>query len=196
MKPMPEQTCPACGGTILSPTRGGVPRGTCHCPGNLTRSKEEDMTEKNTQEAPQAPAPKVPKEPRKISAPREFEPQGDVRAVKQGTKLAALIDALAREDGVTLDDLADELSRSGSKVDLAGVKSWISYDLRRTGLGIRQDGDRFYLVGTPLPHREATPPNSPETKAEATAPALKVERGSAKAKKAAMRPPKKGKAAR
>lgn len=26
------RTCARCGGTILAPTRTGVPRGTCHCP--------------------------------------------------------------------------------------------------------------------------------------------------------------------
>lgn len=28
------RTCEKCGGTILAPTIGGVPRGTCHCPAN------------------------------------------------------------------------------------------------------------------------------------------------------------------
>lgn len=30
--------CAECGGTILPPTIGGVPRGTCHCPSNLSKA--------------------------------------------------------------------------------------------------------------------------------------------------------------
>lgn len=30
-----ERRCPTCDGTVLPPTRGGVPRGSCHCPANL-----------------------------------------------------------------------------------------------------------------------------------------------------------------
>jgi len=31
------RTCETCGGTILAPTRGGVPRGTCSCPREAER---------------------------------------------------------------------------------------------------------------------------------------------------------------
>ncbi|MGH2406354.1 MAG: hypothetical protein ACRDGN_18110 [bacterium] len=31
VRPLPS-TCETCGGTILAPTIGGVPRGTCYCP--------------------------------------------------------------------------------------------------------------------------------------------------------------------
>ena len=32
----PLGDCEVCGGTVLAPTRTGVPRGTCHCPENLS----------------------------------------------------------------------------------------------------------------------------------------------------------------
>lgn len=36
--------CARCGGTVLAPTRGGVPRGTCHCPPNAVAPRREDPT--------------------------------------------------------------------------------------------------------------------------------------------------------
>ncbi len=35
--PNAPRLCTKCGGTILAPTIGGVPRGTCHCPENLSK---------------------------------------------------------------------------------------------------------------------------------------------------------------
>ena len=121
------------------------------------------MTKATNDPAPQAPA-KEPKAPKPIA----YEPSGEIRAAKVGSKLAALIDALAA--GATMDELVKVLSQTGSAVDASGVRSWISYDLKRTGLGVRQDGDRLHLAGTPLAHRDATPKKAPEVKApEATA---------------------------
>ena len=132
--------------------------------------QEEEMTKTTQDAAPQVPA-KEPKTPKPIA----YEPSGEIKAAKLGSKLAALIDALAA--GATMDELVNVLSQTGSAVDASGVRSWISYDLKRTGLGVRQDGDRLHLVGTPLPHREATPKKAPEAKAaepEAAPPALQI----------------------
>jgi len=110
---------------------------------------------------PQAPE-KAPRSPKAIG----YSPSGEpIRAVKAGTKLALLIDLLARPEGATLEELATELSRTGSKVDVAAARSWISYDLRRTGLGVVQPDDHLHLVGTPLPHRVAEPKKAAESKA-------------------------------
>jgi len=148
--------------------------------------------EKSTQETPQASEPVAAKAAKTLK-PIAYEPEGEVRAVKAGTKLALLIDELAREEGTTLDLLAAELSRTGSPVDASGVRSWLSYDLRRAGYGVRQDGDRLYLVlpegmTAPLAHREAGVKKAPET------PTLKVE--AAPRRKAAMTAKKSKKAAR
>jgi len=121
-----------------------------------TKAAKAAVVEAPNVEAVEVKAPEAPKAPKPIG----FEPEGKVRAVKAGTKLAALIDELSREEGTTLDLLAAELSRTGSKVDVSAARSWLSYDLKRTGLGCRTEGDRLFLVGTPLPHREATPPKA------------------------------------
>src|SRR6266480_3980282 len=176
--------CPMCGGTILSPSISGATRGTCHCPHNRTTTTEEAMTSKKQKRAAKAskqepqeqrdhgtaenpqpvtytlPEPKAPEkvaEPKapKVPKPIAFDAQGEVKAAKQGSKLAALIDALAT--GATMEQLVKVLSQSGSAVDASGVRSWIAYDLKRTGLGVYEDGNLFRLIGTPLPHRDATP---------------------------------------
>src|SRR5438477_6995215 len=136
--------CPRCGGTILPRSIGGARRGTCHCPLNLTTTTEKKMTKKQKRQlkgilqevqnpsqesakvaeeivAPQTPA-KEPKAPKPIS----FDAQGEVKAAKQGSKLAALIDALAT--GSTMEQLVKVLSASGSAVDASGVRAWLSYD--------------------------------------------------------------------
>jgi hypothetical protein len=143
------------------------------------------MTDKNPQETPQMSEPVTVNAPR-IPKPLAFEPQGEVRQVKVGTKLASLIDLLA--EGATMEQLLEGLSRTGSAVDPSGVRSWLSYDLRRAGYGVRQEGDRLHLVlpggmTVPLAHKEAAPTKV----AEATT--RKVE--PTPTKKAAMRPPKK-----
>lgn len=157
MSDQSSRICPDCQGTILSPTRGGVPRGSCHCPTN--RSREETMTANATKDAPQAPEPtqKTPK-------PIAFDATGEARSVKSGTKLALLIDLLALPDGTTVEEIERELSRSGSKVD---PKAWLGYDLRRAGYGVRQEGDRLRLVlptgmAAPLAHKVAEPKKAPE----------------------------------
>jgi hypothetical protein len=132
------------------------------------------MTAETNQAAPQAPEKAEPKAPKAIN----YAGEGEVRSVKSGTKLASLIDTLAREGGASIEELAAELSRTGSKVDASGVRSWISYDLKRTGLGVKQIDDRLYLVGTPLPHKVAEP-----KKAE---PTIKIGEAEPKVKKAAM----------
>jgi len=174
-------TCPRCGGTILPPSIGGAKRGTCHCRKNVTTTQEEQMSKKTKRDhgtaedpkavtytlpEPAAEAPKAEAKVAKVAKPIAYEPSGEIRSVKAGSKLSVLIDRLGQEGGVTLAELAEALSASGSKVDVAGVRSWISYDLRRVGLGCRQDGDRLFLVGTPLPHKVAEPKKAQEPKLE------------------------------
>jgi hypothetical protein len=144
----------------------------------ILNTKEIKMTKTTKDTAPQAPErvePKAPKTPKPIT----YSPSGEpVRAVKAGTKLALLIDLLARPEGATLEELATELSRTGSPVDVAGARSWLTYDLKRTNLGIVQPGDHLHLVGTPLPHKTAEPKKAPEA-------AIKIVESEPKMKKAA-----------
>lgn len=42
--PNAPRLCSDCGGTILAPTIGGVPRGTCHCPFNLVKGSVAERT--------------------------------------------------------------------------------------------------------------------------------------------------------
>src|SRR2546428_9354944 len=57
-------------------------------------------------------APRTPK-------PISFPASGEVRQVKAGTKLALLIDLLARPEGASIAELSEGLSRTGSPVDAA-----------------------------------------------------------------------------
>lgn len=194
-----ERLCPSCGGTRLPPSIGGATRGSCHCPDHINPKKEDQMTKKKrdhgtatepkpvtyTLPEPAAEAPKAEAKVAKAPKPIAYEPSGEIRAVKADSKLATLIDMLARPEGASLTELSEGLSRTGSKVDASGVRSWISYDLKRTGLGVQQVGDRLHLLGSPLPHKVAEPKPTPEP-STAAEPKLKVERGSAKIKKAAM----------
>ena len=196
--------CPDCGGTILPPSIGGARRGTCHClEGNRNRDQEKTMTKKQKRDhgtaenpnpvtytlpEPAAEAPKAEAKVAKAAKPISIEAQGEVKAVKAGTKLALLIDSLAREGGVTLEEIAAELSKSGSAVDVSGARSWLSYDLRRSGLGAKEVEGRLFLVGTPLPHRNATPKKAQEPKLEIVA--------EPKQKKAAMTAARSKKAAK
>jgi len=137
-------------------------------------------TTKETTQAPDV----APKTPKAVS----FPASGEVRQVKAGTKLALLIDLLARPEGATLEELATELSRTGSAVNVSGVRSWLSYDLRRVGLGVVQPDDHLHLVGTPLSHREGTPAKVAESKPQLVA--------EPKVKRAAMTAARSKKAAR
>src|SRR6266566_7200231 len=98
----PEQTCPSCRGTILPRSVSGAKRGTCHCPENLT-NQETEMTKTTKDTAPKTPGPvaEAPKAPR-VPKPLDFAPEGDVRAVKADSKVATLIDLLARPEGASL----------------------------------------------------------------------------------------------
>src|SRR5437867_6719310 len=63
----------------------------------ILNTKEEKMTAKTKELTLQAPEKVEPKAPKPIA----YEAQGEVKAVKAGTKLASLIDALSREGGAT-----------------------------------------------------------------------------------------------
>lgn len=138
---------------------------------------------------PEAEAPKAEVKTAKTPKPVEFPAEKEARSVGQETKLGALLASLAQ--GATMEQLIEVLSKSGSVVDQGGVRSWLGYDVKRVGYGIRQDGNLFYLV-FPDGMTEVAYKQPKET-----TPALKVERGSRSERKAAMRPPKKSaKAAR
>lgn len=204
--------CLTCGGTILPPTIGGVPRGSCRC--HITRRREAEMAKskkrakaqeqqaesvtpeqlrtldtklqevakeewsKHPNNPDRVAEPKAPKGPKPIA----FNPQGEVKAAKRGSKLAALIDALV--PGATMEQLVNVLSQSGSKVDASGVRAWLTYDLKRTGLGVHQVEDQFFLVGTPLPHRDVTAKKE-EAKVEAEPKLKKAAMTAARSRKAA-----------
>ncbi len=169
---VPLADCPLCGKraiVALTPEqRLAQPDDTTHVCHPLLGGCNHGFTDERVRSigATEAPAkvagPKAPKAPKPIS----YEPQGEVKATKAGSKLSVLIDRLGQEGGTTFAELTEALSASGSKVDVAGVRSWISYDLRRVGLGCHQVEDRLFLVGTPLPHRDATPKKAQETKLE------------------------------
>jgi len=163
------QNCGTCGGTILAPAQGGAPRGTCHCPENLTAEPE---------------ATKTPEKVRKARKPIGFEAKGEVRQLKSGSKLALLIDLLAGEEGTTVEEITQELSRTGSRVD---ARAWIGFDLRRAGYGVREEGDRLHLtfpkgMTEPLAHKDTTARQTQQATGE------KVAASPRRAVKAAQRP--------
>src|SRR3989442_1024791 len=97
----------------------------------MTKKKRDHGTAENpnpvsyTLPEPAAEAPKV-KTPRAL----DFLPQDSVKVSRLGTKVAILVDLLSREQGATLGEVAEALSVTGSKVDSAIARSWISFDLK------------------------------------------------------------------
>jgi len=136
---------------------------------------------------PVAEAPKAEVKAPRTPKPVEFSAEKEARAVGQDTKVGALLATLAQ--GATMEQLVEVLSKSGSPANPSVVRSWLTYDVRKAGYGLRQDGNLFYLVFpegmTKVAYKQATP-KATEGKAPET-PALKVERGSKGAKIAAMK---------
>lgn len=127
-----------------------------------------------TPKSPKAPA--VPKAPKLVNY--DAKAKGDIKAVRDGSKVATMIDLLAREKGTTLEELEQKLSATGKPVN---ARSWLGYDLRTvTGYGVREDEKthRLYIVypkgmTAPLAHKtaEKAAPVAKKTTAKKAAPA-------------------------
>lgn len=119
--------------------------------GSLSRVAEEQAPRKAKTKAPAAP-----RIPRVIA----YEPRAksDIKIVRVGTKIANIIDLLASPKGTTLADIEKEGSKTGKPIS---ARAWLGYDLNKVaGYGVRQDGDRLYLVlpkGMTAPHEHKAP---------------------------------------
>ena len=127
------------------------------------------------------PTVEAPKAPEKVKA-LDFLPQDTVKASRAGTKVSILVDLLSREQGATLTEVAEALSVTGSKVDLATARSWIRFDLKARGYGIRTVDDRIHLV---LPDGMTSPPAHLDAKTTTKAPAIAIVESEPIVKKAA-----------
>lgn len=143
-------------------------------------------------EAVESPKPIVAK---KAPKPIDF-PAGEPRPVRVGTKLHTLIETIGRPEGATLEEIATALSQTGSKVNPAMAKSWITYDARHAGYGAQQDvSGRIHLV---LPAGMDSPPEYIDRTADKVSAVMEeqhqeqIEREErlTKKKKAALTPPK------
>jgi hypothetical protein len=127
-------------------------------------------------EAPKA-EPKAPRMPKAV----DFAAEKEARPVGKDTKLGALLASLAQ--GATMEQLVEVLSKSGSPANPSVARSWLSYDVKRVGYGLRQDGKLFHLVFpdgmTEVAYKEATTP-----RLEVVAGAEKKAAGSLKPKSA------------
>lgn len=114
--------------------------------GSLSRVAEEQAPRKTKTKAPSAP--RVPK----VIA---YEPRAksDIKIVRVGTKIANIIDLLARPKGTTLEEIEKEGSKTGKPIS---ARAWLGYDLNKVaGYGVREDSGRLYLVlpkGMSAPH--------------------------------------------
>jgi hypothetical protein len=93
---------------------------------------------------PAVEAPKAEGKAAKVPKPVDFPAEKEARAVGQDTKLGALLASLAQ--GATMEQLVEVLSKSGSPANRGVVRSWLGYDAKRAGYGVRQDGNLFHLV--------------------------------------------------
>src|SRR2546422_9382781 len=111
-----------------------------------------------------AEAPKAPRVPK----PVEFPAQAEAKAVGHETKLGALLASLAQ--GATMEQLVEVLSKSGSPANPSVARSWLGYDVKRCGYGVRQDGNLFHLVFpagmTEVAYKVAEPKKAQEPRLE------------------------------
>jgi hypothetical protein len=142
----------------------------------ILNSTEEQMTKTTKEATPQAPEKVEPKAPKPIA----FEPQKEARAVGQETKLGALLASLAQ--GATMEQLVEVLSKSGSPANPAVARSWLTYDVKRCGYGIRSEGPHLFLV-FPAGMTEVAYKQPAEKKA--LEPTIKIVESEPKLKKAA-----------
>jgi hypothetical protein len=119
--------------------------------GSLARVAEES--------APRKAKAKAPAQPR-VAKPIAYEPRAksDIKVVKSGTKIANIIDLLARPKGTTLAEIEKEGSKTGKPIS---ARAWLGYDLNKVaGYGCRQDGEQLFLVlpkGMTAPHAHKVP---------------------------------------
>lgn len=93
---------------------------------------------------------------KKERTPLDIKPQKEATAVREGTKVAALIEVLSKSGGATLEECAAALSQKGSVVDLVMARSWIRTDLCGIkGYGIAQTGDMLKLLKPKLTQKAA-----------------------------------------
>lgn len=85
-----------------------------------------------------------------------YPAQQTLLPVGAGTKTARMIDLLARSEGVSMQELLEEINPNE-----ASVRVYFGYDLKRKGYGVQEDGatGNFHLVlpdgvAAPLPHTE------------------------------------------
>jgi hypothetical protein len=110
------------------------------------RAKAQDkVIETPAQVTREQQAASAPKEKQmRVPKPIGFAAEKEARAVGPDTKLGALLASLSQ--GVTMEQLIEVLSKSGSPANPGVVRSWIAYDVKRCGYGVRQYGNLFYLV--------------------------------------------------
>jgi hypothetical protein len=119
--------------------------------GSLARVAEESAPRKAKAKAPAQP--RVPK-------PIAYEPRAksDIKVVKAGTKIANIIDLLARAKGTTLEEIEKEGSKTGKPIS---ARAWLGYDLNKVaGYGVREEAGRLYIVlpkGMTAPHDHKVP---------------------------------------
>lgn len=139
----------------------------------------QSLTRVAEQSAPRKAKAKAPAQPR-VPKPIAYEPRakGDIKVVKAGTKIANIIDLLARTNGTTLAEIEKEGSKTGKPIS---ARAWLGYDLNKVaGYGVREAEGRLYIVlpkGMDVPH----PHKVPEEKKPAAKKA--VQAGDAKGKK-------------
>ena len=141
---------------------------------------------------PTAEAPKAPEN--KTQKALDFLPQDSVKASRAGTKVSILVDLLSREGGASLAEVAEALSLTGSRVDIATARSWVSFDLKARGYGVKTVDDRVHLL---LPDGMTSPPAHVDAKAPKKAePMIQIVDSEPKLKKAAGSSKKSKRAAR
>lgn len=110
---------------------------------------------KSEKPAKVAKAPKAKKAPAERANRRRgtnIEPAGHAPlACREGSKQAALLDALNSANGATMDELLDALKYGNKPWTEATVRSGFGWDLKQKGYGVRsqfdEDGtERFFLV--------------------------------------------------
>ena len=117
-------------------------------------------------------AAKTPKAPKEPAAPKlmnkEPKAKDQIKVVGAGTKIAQLIDLLARPKGTTVDEITSTLSAVGKPIS---ARAWLGYDLNTVaGYGVREEDGRLYIVypkgmTAPLAHKEKAAPVAKATPA-------------------------------
>lgn len=112
-----------------------------------------DFAKKVEPEAPKSKPGRKPAEPKPAKAPRaigvvNLAPKAPIRACREGTKQAQMVDLLSDQLGASMAELRNALSQGGKPWQDVTIKSGLNWDLNKIkGYGIRtefQDGyDRW-----------------------------------------------------